>query len=101
MGRSKFLLLMALFFTCVSLANSARPPFRANPGNKLNAKEPEQYDYGGGYVTGPCRYGCCYRGGKNCIGCCRHLNTNRVGMQKRSRGQVTEEASPVWAQSRP
>ncbi|KAF8080143.1 hypothetical protein N665_0972s0004 [Sinapis alba] len=114
MASSKFLVVLALFFTCLSL-NSAvfqTKPWEqtemVNPNGAIdtNAKEPGQW--GGGYV-GWCRHGCCYTGRNGCIQCCRYANeqTNSVGMQQRGRGQVEEKsskeekASPVWTQNRP
>ncbi|ESQ52844.1 hypothetical protein EUTSA_v10017397mg [Eutrema salsugineum] len=98
MAVSKFLVVLALFFTCLSLANS--DPFRTRPWEQnemvspndgldtvdTDAKEPEQN--GGGYIRGWCRHGCCYAGSNGCIRCCRYPNeeTNSVGMQKRGRG---------------
>ncbi|CAH2046392.1 unnamed protein product [Thlaspi arvense] len=112
MASSKFIVVLALFFTCLALANSA--PFGSKPWEQTEmvnpndidtgVKEPEQW--GGGY-TGWCRHGCCYAGRNGCLRCCRYANeeTNSVG--KRSHSQVAEkspmeeEASRVWAQSRP
>ncbi|KFK36976.1 hypothetical protein AALP_AA4G196500 [Arabis alpina] len=113
MAISKFLVVLALFFTCLSLAISE--PFRSkpweqtemeNPNKETHAKEPEQW--GGGYV-GWCRHGCCYSGNNGCIRCCRYANEepNSVETQKKhSRSQVTEnakeqEATPVWTQVQP
>ncbi|KAG2301833.1 hypothetical protein Bca52824_030484 [Brassica carinata] len=114
MASSKFLVVLALFFTCLSLISAGyrNKPWEQNEmvnpngATDTDAKEPGQW--GGGYV-GWCRHGCCYTGRNGCIQCCRYANEqiNSVGMQKRGRGQVEEKsskeekASPVWTQGRP
>ncbi|XP_010517613.1 PREDICTED: CYC02 protein-like [Camelina sativa] len=94
MASYKFLVVLVLFATCLSLANS--DPFRTTPSeqtetvvnlnDETDAKEPQQY--GGGYNSGRCRYGCCYRGSYGCIRCCGYPNeeTNSVETSKRGRG---------------
>ncbi|KFK36975.1 hypothetical protein AALP_AA4G196400 [Arabis alpina] len=101
MAVSKFV--MALFFTCLILANS--DSFRNRPWEeKPDGKEPEQYAGGPrGYDTNlpsPCV--CCYGGPSGCLRCCRypHEKTNSVEMQKRGRAKE-EKASPVWAHGQP
>ncbi|VVB02990.1 unnamed protein product [Arabis nemorensis] len=68
MAISKFLVVLALFFTCLSLAISEpSKPWEqtemVNPNEETDVKEPDQN--GGGY-TGWCRHGCCYGGSNGC-----------------------------------